>query len=62
MKPNFLSRKEAAEYLGLKPRTLVLWARKKKNELPFTKVGRLCKYRKEHLDEFLEKNFTRNKK
>jgi excisionase family DNA binding protein len=48
-----LTRKQAAEYLGLEPRTLDVWACTKRYNLRFTKVGRLAKYRKEDLDDFL---------
>lgn len=48
-----LTRKQAAEYLGLEPRTLDVWACTKRYNLRFIKVGRLAKYRKEDLDEFL---------
>ncbi len=48
-----LTRKQAAEYLGLEPRTLDVWACTKRYNLRFIKVGRLAKYRKEDLDDFL---------
>ncbi len=48
-----LTRKQAAEYLGLEPRTLDVWACTKRYNLKFIKVGRLAKYRKEDLDDFL---------
>ncbi len=50
-----LSRKEAAEYLGVKISTLQNWACTKRYNLRFIKVGRLVKYRKEDLDEFLHR-------
>jgi len=49
------SRKEAADYLGVKLGTLNNWASTKKYPLKFIKVGRLAKYRQEDLDEFLER-------
>ena len=51
---HLLNRKEAAEYLGLEPRTLDVWASTKRYNLKYIKVGRLCKYRKEDLDAFLD--------
>lgn len=51
--PNLLGREQAAEYLGVKPRTLDVWASTHRYNLKFIKVGRLAKYRKEDLDEFL---------
>lgn len=51
--PQFYNRVEAAEYLGVKPHTLDVWACTKRYDLKYIKVGRLVKYKKEHLDEFL---------
>ena len=52
--PNqLLSRKQAAEYLGVKENTLAIWACNKRYNLPVVKVGRLCKYRVSDLDNFL---------
>jgi len=52
--PNqLLSRKQAAEYLGVKENTLAIWACNKRYSLPVIKVGRLCKYRVSDLDNFL---------
>ncbi len=50
------TRAEAAEYLGLKPQTLSVWASTGRYSLPFVKVGRLVKYRQSDLDEFLARN------
>ncbi len=52
--PELLTRQEAAEYLGVKPQTLSVWAVTGRYELPYVKVGRLVKYRREDLDAFLE--------
>ena len=52
--PNqLLSRRQAAEYLGVKENTLAIWACNKRYNLPVVKVGRLCKYRVSDLDNFL---------
>jgi excisionase family DNA binding protein len=48
-----LTRKQAAEYLGVEPETLDNWACTKRYDLKFYKVGRLAKYRIEDLDAFL---------
>jgi excisionase family DNA binding protein len=48
-----LTRKQAAEYLGVEPETLHNWACTKRYHLKFYKVGRLAKYRIEDLDAFL---------
>ena len=50
-----LTRKQAAEYLGVESRTLDVWACTKRYNLKFIKVGRLAKYRIQDLDDFLAK-------
>ena len=49
-----LNRKEAGEYLGIKPNTLDAWASTGRYNLKYIKVGRLVRYRKEDLDAFPE--------
>jgi len=51
--PNFLTREEAAEYLGIKPNTLASWAHGKRFGLPFFKVGGAVRYRQVDLDAWL---------
>jgi excisionase family DNA binding protein len=51
-----LSRKDAADYLGVKPHTLAVWACTRRHAVPFAKVGRLVKYRLADLDAFLAAN------
>lgn len=51
--PNLIDRTEAAAYLGVKPRTLDVWASTRRYNLKFIKVGRLAKYRIQDLDEFI---------
>lgn len=51
---DLFTRKQAAAYLGVCENTLAIWASKKRHALKYIKVGRLVKYRKAHLDEFLE--------
>jgi excisionase family DNA binding protein len=53
MKTRLMTRKEAAEYLGVESATLDNWATTKRYKLKFYKVGRLCKYRVEDLEEFI---------
>ena len=48
-----LTRKEAANYIGVEPKTLDVWACTKRYNLKFYKVGRLAKYRLEDLDAFI---------
>ncbi len=53
-KEKLLSRKEAAEFLGVTEHTLAVWACTKRYKLSFVKVGRLVKYRYSDLLTFLE--------
>jgi hypothetical protein len=48
-----LTRREAAEYLGVAVQTLAIWKTHGRYELPMVKVGRLAKYRLSDLDNFL---------
>ncbi len=50
---DLLTRRQAAEYLGITPRTLAVWACVKRYPLPYVKVGRLVKYRRADLDAFI---------
>lgn len=50
---DLLTREQAAEYLGVTPRTLAVWACVKRYGLPYVKVGRLAKYRLADLNAFL---------
>lgn len=54
-----LSRVEAASYLKLKKGTLESWVSRRPGYLPMCRLGRLVKYRKCDLDEFIEKNMVR---
>lgn len=56
VEPAFLSRKEAAIYLGVREQTLAIWLSTKRYNLPVVKVGRLVKYKKSDLDEFIKRN------
>ncbi len=51
---DLLTRKEAAHYLGVTEQTLAVWASVKRYNLPYSKIGRLVKYKKAHLDAFIE--------
>lgn len=55
LKPtDFLDRKQAAEYLGVKFNTLTSWVSQKKGP-PFYKTGKAVRYKVEDLNAFLEK-------
>jgi len=54
-----LNRKQAAEYLGLDPGTLAVWDCTKRHDLKPIKVGRAVRYRRTHLDQYLESRLKR---
>ena len=48
------SNDEAAAYLGCTPDTLRIWTSKRR--VPFVKIGRLTRFRKRDLDEYIQAN------
>jgi excisionase family DNA binding protein len=50
-----LTRTQAAKYLGVKVETLHNWACTGRYNLSFIKIGRLAKYRKSELDDFIDR-------
>lgn len=50
-----LSRKEAAEFLGVKEITLAIWQSTKRHNIPMVKVGRLARYSFDDLLNFVER-------
>ncbi len=52
---DLLTRKQAAEFLKLKPQTLAVWAIDGRYSLPVIKVGRSCRYRVSDLEAWLAK-------
>ena len=55
MQTALLDRPAAAQYLGIKPNTLAIWASTKRHEIPYIKVGRSVRYRIEDLNAFVLK-------
>jgi hypothetical protein len=54
-----LDRTAAAKYLGgLKPATLAVWDCTKRHDLKPIKVGKLVRYKRSVLDEFLRERMT----
>jgi len=51
--PRFLSSQQAAAYLGISEQTLNNWRSTKRHVIPFTRIGKLCRYRVEDLDKWL---------
>ena len=54
-KSELMTRKEAAEFLGVSEGTLAVWACTRRYGSPIIKVGRLVKYRLSDLEAFLER-------
>lgn len=52
-RPRLLTRREAAEYLSVKPQTLAAWAVTRRYGLPVVKVGRSVRYRLADLERWL---------
>lgn len=52
------TRKQAAEFLGVKENTLAVWHTTRRYDLPMVKVGRLCKYKLSDLMDFLYRHTT----
>lgn len=50
-----MTEREAAAYLGLSHNTLRTWRCTKKVEIPYVKIGKAVRYRKNVLDFFLDK-------
>lgn len=44
---------QAADYIGVTPGTMEVWRSTKRYIIPYIKVGRLVKYRKTALDDYL---------
>ncbi|MBK9145149.1 MAG: helix-turn-helix domain-containing protein [Candidatus Melainabacteria bacterium] len=51
---DLLSRREAAEVLGVSEQTLAVWKCTGRYDLPYVKIGKLVKYRKADLDRFID--------
>lgn len=49
---NYINLEEAAEYLGIKPVTLRNWI--KKTDIPARKIGKLWKFKRSELDEWVK--------
>ncbi len=59
MLTELLTRNQAAEYLGVQSNTLKIWACIKRYDLPYIKLGRFVRYRKEDLDKLIEQRTIR---
>ncbi len=52
-KDNYINLDDAAEYLGIKPVTLRNWIKKQDSSIPAHKVGKLWKFKRSELDEWV---------
>jgi len=48
-----LNEEETARYLGLRPQTLATWRSSRRYALPYIRVGRAIRYRREDVEKFL---------
>lgn len=53
-KQELLTRREAAEYLGVQPQTLAVWASTKRYTIPYIRVGNSVRYRLVDLNAWLK--------
>lgn len=49
-----LTREDAATYLRIRAQTLAAWASSGRYAIPFVRVGRAVRYRREDLDRWLD--------
>jgi len=56
----YLTAKQVAKYLQVKPLTVYQWART--NKIPAVKIGRIWRFKKNTIDNFLEKKPKKKKK
>jgi len=55
-----LTRRQAADFLGVKPQTLAVWHSVGRYDLPTVKVGRSARYRIADLETFCEQRTRRH--
>lgn len=58
--PHLLTEAEAADFLGLEPKTLAVWRSTKRYPLSYVKVGRLVRYYRSDLVAFLDSRRVQN--
>ena len=51
---NFISLEDAAKYLDVKPVTLRSWIKNPKNEVPAHRIGRMWKFKRSEIDEWVK--------
>ncbi|MEA2087224.1 MAG: helix-turn-helix domain-containing protein [Candidatus Caldatribacteriota bacterium] len=55
----YLTAKQVAKYLQVKPLTVYQWART--NKIPAVKIGRIWRFKRDVIDNFLEKNLRKRR-
>ncbi|MEA2022158.1 MAG: helix-turn-helix domain-containing protein [Candidatus Caldatribacteriota bacterium] len=55
----YLTTKQVAKYLQVKPLTVYQWA--KSNKIPAVKIGRIWRFKREVIDNFLESKLKNQK-
>jgi len=55
-----LTTQEAAALLGVEAQTLAIWRCKKRYSLKYIKVGGIVKYRRRHIEQFLDERTVTN--
>jgi excisionase family DNA binding protein len=58
VRSELLTRREAAAYLGVSEQTLAIWKCTGRYSLPYIKIGRLVKYKRADLDDFIKRNYN----
>ena len=56
---SLLTTEQAAQFLNIKPRTLVVWRHEGRSELPFVRLGRAVRYRSQDIKIYIERNTFR---
>ena len=56
----YLTTKQVAKYLQVKPLTVYQWA--KSNKIPAVKIGRIWRFKREAIDNFLEDQLKKSEK
>ena len=54
-----LRRPAAADYIGVAPGTLEVWASTGRYDIPYTKIGKIVYYRKSDLDQWIRSRTVR---
>lgn len=57
--PSLLTREQAADFLGIERQTLAAWAVSGSYDLPFIRVGRSVRYRRDDLLAWLDSRTVR---